>query len=375
MKKLLLALSLCLAAAVPTTTQCGLFDTAISFLKDNGMDLLKKGAQLVSDNSDKIFGTIKDLTGFDAGSAFDKAKNLIPGPLFDKAKALLFGMAGSIIITDIIMFFQCNVFKATDIKAAKVTILSSFYRYGIPIAMADLGLWVISQSNRFVLQHFKGASFNGILGVGYNLTFSTILQIASIITMAAIPRIFEVYESGCDTKKIISKLTSYYLIIFSPIVFILFLYPREIVALFSNKFYSEAHIIIPFLAVSVFLYGLSEYTTIQYHLTKKTYITTIIRIIPGVLGLLLSICLIPRIGLVGIGISTLISYALYFISSILINVKNLKWNPPYKDIIKIIIALTCCGIYVYLTRNLLPFIPQVCSLALIYIALIKLQKY
>ncbi len=91
MKKLLLALALFCAAAVPTTTECGFFDTAISFLKENGMDLLKKGVQLVSDNSDKIFGTIKDLTGFDAGSAFDKAKNLIPGPLFDKAKALLLG--------------------------------------------------------------------------------------------------------------------------------------------------------------------------------------------------------------------------------------------------------------------------------------------
>ena len=95
MKKLLLALSLFCAAAMPTTTQCagfsGLFDTAISFLKENGMDLLKKGAQLVSDNSDKIFGTIKDLTGIDAAAMAEKAKSLIPGPLFDKAKSLLLG--------------------------------------------------------------------------------------------------------------------------------------------------------------------------------------------------------------------------------------------------------------------------------------------
>jgi hypothetical protein len=91
MKKLLLALSLFCAVTVPTTTECGLFDTAIEFLQKNGMDLLKKGAQLVSDNSDKIFGTIKDLTGIDAAAMAEKAKSLIPGPLFEKAKSLLLG--------------------------------------------------------------------------------------------------------------------------------------------------------------------------------------------------------------------------------------------------------------------------------------------
>lgn len=291
------------------------------------------------------------------------------------AKALLFGMAGSIIVTDIIMFIQCNAFKSTDLKAAKASILSGFYKYGVPIAMADLGLWIISQSNRFVLQHFKGASFNGILGVGYNLTFSMLLQVASIITMAAIPRLFQIYEAGANTKGILTKLTSYYMMVFSPIIFILFMYPQQVATAFSNKSYAEAHTIIPFLALSAFLYGLTEYTTIQYHLAKKTYITTIIRIVPGVIGLLLSIYLIPKIGLVGIGVSTLVSYVLYFALSVIINVKNLHWNPPYKDIFKILSALACCGFYACLTKSLVPFASQIAILTTIYIVAIRLQKY
>src|SRR6185312_12368746 len=79
MKKLLLALSIFCAATVPATTQCGLLDTAMDFLQKNGMDLLKKGVQLIADNSDTIFGTIKDVTGFNAGPLFEKAKNLLLG--------------------------------------------------------------------------------------------------------------------------------------------------------------------------------------------------------------------------------------------------------------------------------------------------------
>ncbi len=71
MKKLLLALAVFCAAAVPTTTQCGLFDTAISFLKENGMDLLKKGIKFVQDNSETILKV--------GGPLFEKAKNLLLG--------------------------------------------------------------------------------------------------------------------------------------------------------------------------------------------------------------------------------------------------------------------------------------------------------
>lgn len=75
MKKVLLALSLLCAATVPTTTQCGLFDTAISYLQNNGADLLKKGVQYIWNNSDKIFDTVKTV----GGPLFEKAKNLLLG--------------------------------------------------------------------------------------------------------------------------------------------------------------------------------------------------------------------------------------------------------------------------------------------------------
>ena len=293
------------------------------------------------------------------------------------AKALLLGMAISIGITDLIMILQSKMHKTVEIKEVKFAILNNFYRYGIPIAFSSLGMWIISQSNRFVIQYFKGSYYNGILGVGYNLTFSIIMPLFAIITLAAIPRIFERYEAGEDTNPIITKLTGYYFLIFLPVIFILCFFPKEIVALFSNKQYAEAQIIIPFLALSMFAFGLAEYTTIQYHLAKKTYLDTIIRLIPGILGLILSIILVPKSGLLGVGISTLISYGLYLILSIVIKVKNLGWQPPYKETRTSSIALFACFISYwglkfgqkYFTNSAL----QVIVIILIYVMVLKLQ--
>jgi hypothetical protein len=75
MKKSILALGLLCAISTPVTTQCGLLDNALAYVKNNGMDLLKKGGQYLWDNKDKIFDTVKE----NAGPLFDKAKNLLFG--------------------------------------------------------------------------------------------------------------------------------------------------------------------------------------------------------------------------------------------------------------------------------------------------------
>ena len=126
------------------------------------------------------------------------------------AIAILIGMGVSIILVDIIMIFQTKYHKSVDHEKIESKILKGLYKYGMPLALSSLGMWTITQSNRFILQHYNGSFYNGQLGVGYNLTFSVMLPLFSIISMAAIPRLFSKYESGIDVKPIISKLIEFY---------------------------------------------------------------------------------------------------------------------------------------------------------------------
>lgn len=83
MKKLLLVLSLCCAAAMPTTSQCaGMFDSAMNLLKKGASTLFEKGKQLLTDNSDTILNTIKEQ----GGPLLDKALAFAKEQLFGKAK-------------------------------------------------------------------------------------------------------------------------------------------------------------------------------------------------------------------------------------------------------------------------------------------------
>lgn len=266
--------------------------------------------------------------------------------------AILLAMGITIGIIDIIMLFQSDFIKLFKFVKPDWKIFKEIYAYGLPLAFASISLWIINQSNKFILQYFKGSFYNGISGVGFNLTFSILLPIFSLITIAAFPRIIEKFESGSDVRPVVSKLTGYFILFCLPIAVIISFFALDFVKLMADsKFHASAEII-PYLAFSVFFVGLTEYTAFQYHLAKKTYYDTAIRLVPGVLGIFLNILLIPKLGLTGVGISTLVSYLLYFALSISLNIKELKWILPTKHIMVAVTGSLIASLVIIGTRSL-----------------------
>ena len=254
------------------------------------------------------------------------------------AMSVLLAMGISISIIDIILMFQCNIFSYLKFEKLQFNIFSSLYKYGLPLALTSISLWLITQSNKFILQHLNGYIEVGYVGVAYSMTFSILMTLFAVIPIAAVPRIINMYEDGQDVRPIISKLTEYFMLIGLPVVVLMSLFSREIVLLLANKNFAGAYVLVPYLAFSAFFLSFAEYTTLQYHLIKKTYIDTLIRVISGITGIFLNIVLIMKMGLTGLGIATLAGNALYFLLSVLIVIPNLDWQVPYRKIMKIIVC-------------------------------------
>lgn len=283
------------------------------------------------------------------------------------AISVLIGMGISISLIDIILLFQCNIFSYLKIEKLQVDILSSLYRYGLPLAVTSVSLWIITQSNKFILQHLKGYVEVGYVGVAYGITFSALLTLFSSITIAAVPRIINLYEDGINVRPVISRLTEFFMLAGLPVIVLMSLYSKEIVLLLANKSFAGAYVLVPYLAFSAFFLSFAEYTTLQYHLVKKTYIDTIIRVISGITGILLNIILIMKLGLIGLGIATLLGNILYFVLSVIITVPDLKWDIPYAKIFKILFCFVPVGIFYVIFRKLqMHYGVQMLLLSLIY---------
>ena len=254
------------------------------------------------------------------------------------AMGMLLGMGVSISLIDLLLIYQSNIIKWFKIQKIEWTFLVPICKYGVPIAATSLSAWIINQSNKFIMNSIKGFSEAGIVGVGYGLTLPLLLSIFAIITVAAVPRIINMYEEKIDVRPIISRFAGYYLLISLPVITIMSLYSIEYVHIFANEKFYTAYKLIPYFAFGTFFLACTDYTTLQYHLANKTYIDFIIKLISGIVGVALNIILIPEHGLVGVGMATLVANMLYFLLSITIVLPDLRLKFPYKTFLKMILS-------------------------------------
>ena len=223
------------------------------------------------------------------------------------AMGMLLAMGVSISLIDILLIYQSNIIKWFKLQKVEWKFLLPIFKYGIPIAATSLSAWIINQSNKFIMNSIEGFSKAGMVGVGYGLTLPLLMTIFAIITVAAIPRIINMYEGKIDVRPIISRFTGFYLLLSLPIVTVMSLYCTDYVGIFANSKFYDAYKLIPFFAYGTFFLALTDYTTLQYHLANKTYIDFSIKLISGIVGVVLNIVLIPKFGLIGVGIATLIA--------------------------------------------------------------------
>lgn len=282
-------------------------------------------------------------------------------------EGIIFAMTVVITFIDLMLIHQTNILKTISFKGLQKETWFKLCQYGMPLAVGQLSLWIMTQSNKFILQHYKGSFANGIVGVSYNLTYSIILSLFSIFIMAAMPRIIQMYEKKQDVIKTISIISGHLIAMTMPFVIVFSLYPLDFVHLLANSKFSQAYIIIPAMSLSVMFMLLAEFTTIQYHLVNKTYIDTILKFVAGGFGIILNILLIPKFGIIAVGYTALTVNVCYFLLSLLVVVDKLKWKFPKVEFSMFILSSIPLFIaYFVLSKLNAHFIINMFTLLLVY---------
>ena len=255
------------------------------------------------------------------------------------AMSMLLAMGLSITITDIILMFQSKIFNYFKRPKLSWSVLFPIMLYGFPLAASSLSGWIINQSNKVVMNSIKSFTEVAFVGVAYGATMSILMTIFSIITVAAIPRIYRMYEAKIDVRPIVARFMGYFLLAAFPIVSVMALYPQDVLILLNtNAKFMQASVLVPYFVFGTMFLCLTDYTTLQYHLANKTWITFIIKLLSGVSNVLLTLYLVPKIGLNGVGIAMLASNFVFFFLSTVIRLPDLGMLVPRRQLSCIIIS-------------------------------------
>lgn len=221
--------------------------------------------------------------------------------------------------------------------------------YGLPLMLTNLASLALRLSDRYVIQSCRGSHEVGLYSVSYSIADRSVSLVISLMTLASGPIAMELWErEGAEpTKRFVSKLARYFLIVATPAAIGLSLLGKSILGLLASPQFQGGYKIMPLIAASMFLLGFQRYFQLGLLFHKKTGVIMLILLISSVVNIGLNVWLVPQWGFVAAGWTALIGYGVLAVLVILISRLYFVWEFPYMTFLRVGFASILMGGVVY----------------------------
>lgn len=266
----------------------------------------------------------------------------------------------------------------------KLSLVKDLANYSFPLVIGNLAAWILSLSDRYILEFFRGGQEVGIYSASYNISEKSIMLLTSLFMLASGPISIHIWEKEGKKKsrEFVNKITRYYLIACIPAIIGLSVLSKPILNIMTGEQYFEGYKIVPFVTLGMLFLGLQQRFQAGFIFYKKTGYITFAIVTSGLLNLFLNFLFIPRYGYLAAAITTLISYAFLLFLMIILSRPLFVWNFPFKSLAKVTCASAIMGIIVYYVGNsltslvLVNLISGICiGVAVYFLMLILLKEF
>ena len=227
---------------------------------------------------------------------------------------LLWGVDGRIIGMYSGLFFIFVVAMLTLLRYIRghYSIKTSWklFVFGLPLAPAIWAYSALEIADRFLIEHFIGLEKLGIYSIGY--TISSVPLFLSLGFRKMWNPVF--YENMNDKQyNRVNVLIKYYALGMALVTGVLIMFSQELVTIALAKSFAGAKEIVPFVCSGIFFLGILPISSSFITFANKFSRISLNAGISAVVNIVLNLILLPRIGVVGAAVATLVAYVVYFV--------------------------------------------------------------
>ena len=286
------------------------------------------------------------------------AFNIIEAILIISSVFLGYGLLGAVIsmlIIRIIFFIIMGAFviSMVGVKMPKFLKIKEYLVFCLPLVPIDMSYWVIQSSDKYFIGFLMGALFVGYYAPAYTLGCCISFFIVPLGFL--LPATLAKHHDENEIEKVKTYLRhslKYFLIIAIPAVFGLSVLSKPLLTTFTTPDIAQhSYFVVPLIALSMLLYGSCIIFTQNLLIKKKTKTSGMIWIIGSLLNVCLNFVFVPRFGILGAAITTLLAYAFITMMIWYYSFKELKFKIDWKIILKSIFASAIMALFIFLTSH------------------------
>jgi len=223
------------------------------------------------------------------------------------------GLVISSVTVSTILFF--TFFKKLEFskKGFSIALFKSSFKFGFPLIWSEFSHLLLNYVDRYFIQFYLGATAVGLYSAGYSLGTYVTEGIVYPISYAMAPIYMRLlFEKGEEeTKAFISNTYRYYVLIAFPAAFGFMGLGKDLLVVLATDKYSGAGVILPYVIVGQLIHYSTLILDVGLMIRKKTYIFPIVTMLSVLLNCLLNVVLLPRFGILGAAVATILSYLFY----------------------------------------------------------------
>lgn len=214
-------------------------------------------------------------------------------------------------ISTLFIIYYSKLWKYINFRLVSKNQAKIFLKYAIPLIPNTLMWWLINGSSRFMIGYFLGVSANGLFAVASKVP-SLINIVTQVFSQAWQLAAIEEYDSKNIKHFYESVFNVYYKILFLSISGILVIL-KPLFNIIVDSAYYNAWQTVPFLLLGTVFSALAGFLGQIYIASMQTTGVFKTSIYAGVTSVLSGFILIPIMGNVGAGLSSVISFFVMFL--------------------------------------------------------------
>lgn len=204
------------------------------------------------------------------------------------------------------MLYRC--FRGQIPREVKQPFFSrQIFAYGLPMMLTGISFYIYTQSDSFLIQHFKGAEQVGYYAMPLQLVTLMIFP-AGALGMTVAPMMARLQERGQSPGRLLSMSIRYTLILFVPLATGLFILARQFIGLFYGDGYLPSVPVLRIYMPFFVLFALSSVLSLSMNFLGLANQRAKVVFTAALLKILLALIVIPLAGIVGAATVALVTY-------------------------------------------------------------------
>jgi len=211
-------------------------------------------------------------------------------------------LAGNLIA--FLALFSVSI-RTTKPAFSRETLLE-LLRLGFPMVPSFAFLFIITHSNKYLIEWLIGIKAVGVYAIGFNMGMVLSILTSGIAT-AWYPFFMSYIERQKEVEVLFGKIFTYYVFCCGTICLLFFFFAKPVVILLTKSPFHDAHQIVGWIALSFMFQGAFNFFLPGFYYLKEIKYVTVIQGIAAVVSLAVNYPLISIIGTTGAAIGIAVS--------------------------------------------------------------------